>query len=172
MRGRNNSAPLFTVVGSDAKLEGTFEVADSIQIECEVGGRLRVGKRLVIGEKGSVRADVEAGDVVIYGRYEGKMVATGSVEITPTARVIGKIETDSLVISKGAVFNGNVAKLKKAQADRGLRPLSVGELEELIRLHPSWEGVDAPSRNGHVPELVSHTPTEDVNGSGARETLE
>ncbi|MFQ5961225.1 MAG: polymer-forming cytoskeletal protein [Candidatus Methylomirabilales bacterium] len=172
MLGRNNSAQLFTVIGSDAKLEGTFDVADSIQIECDVGGRLKVGKRLVIGEKGSVRADVEAVDVVIYGQYEGKMVATGSVEITPTARVVGKIETDALVISKGAFFNGNVAKLNKSQADGGLRPLSVGELEELIRLHPSREGGGPTSSNGHISELVSRTPTEDFNGSNARETVE
>ncbi len=69
MRGRNSSAQLFTVVGSDARLEGTFDVADSIQIVCVVGGRLKVGKRLVIGDRGSVRADVEAVDVIIYGQY-------------------------------------------------------------------------------------------------------
>ena len=85
----SNAPPIFTVIGSDAKLEGTFDVADSIQIECDVGGRLKVGKRLVIGDRGSVRADVEAVDVIIYGQYEGNMVATGSVEITPTGRVVG-----------------------------------------------------------------------------------
>ena len=116
---RNDRTPpaVFTVLGSGAKLEGTFEVADSIQIECEVGGQLKVGGRLVIGEKGSVRADVETVDAIIYGQYKGNMVATGSVEITPTGRVVGKIETDSLVISKGGFFNGKTLRLKEAQAE-------------------------------------------------------
>ena len=111
-----NAATLFTIVGSAAKLEGTFEVADSVHIECEVGGRLKVSKKLVIGERGFVRADVEALDVIIYGQYEGNMVATGSAVITPRGRVVGNIETDSLVISKGGFLIGNVSKLTESKA--------------------------------------------------------
>jgi len=122
---------LLTVDGSDAKLEGTFDIADSIQIECEVGGQMKVGKRLVIGERGSVRADVETVDAIIYGQYKGNMVATGSVEITPTGRVSGKIETDSLVISKGGFFNGKTVKLKEAQAEGGLPPADRPKRENL-----------------------------------------
>jgi cytoskeletal protein CcmA (bactofilin family) len=39
------------------------------------------------------------------------MVATGNVEIASTGRVSGSIRTDSLVISKGGFFNGNVTKI-------------------------------------------------------------
>jgi cytoskeletal protein CcmA (bactofilin family) len=100
-----------TIVGDHARLEGKFEVADSIQIECDVGGELHVGGRLVIGEKGVVNATVQTVDAIIMGRYEGNMVATGDVEITETGQVSGFIQTDSLVISKGGTFNGNVTKL-------------------------------------------------------------
>jgi len=41
------------------------------------------------------------------------MVATGNVEITETGRVSGNIQTDSLVISKGGFFNGNVTKINE-----------------------------------------------------------
>ncbi len=133
---------------------------------------MKVGKKLVIGERGSVRADVEAVDVIIYGQYEGNMVATGSVEITPTGRVFGNIETHSLVISKGGTFNGHVAKLTEAEAERSLRPVSVVELGQIARLRRSKEEFDSTSRNGHVPELVSHESAQDFNGSGARERVE
>jgi cytoskeletal protein CcmA (bactofilin family) len=103
---------LLTIVGEHAKMEGKFEIADSIQIECAVGGELNVGGKLVIGEKGIVTADVETVDAVIMGVYEGNMVATGNVEIATTGRVSGNIRTDSLVISKGGFFNGNVIKIK------------------------------------------------------------
>lgn len=101
---------LLTVMGDSAKMEGKFEVADSIHIECEVGGELVVGGQLVIGEKGVVNANVQTVDAIVQGAYEGNMVATGNVEITATGRVVGNIETDSLVISKGGFFNGNVSK--------------------------------------------------------------
>jgi len=107
---------LLTVVGATAKLEGKFEVADSIHIECEIGGELTVGGQLVIGEKGVVNANVQTVDAIIRGAYEGTMVATGTVEITATGRVNGNIETDSLVISKGGSFSGNVVKPGGRQA--------------------------------------------------------
>ncbi|MGH7405995.1 MAG: bactofilin family protein [Candidatus Methylomirabilales bacterium] len=109
---------LLTVMGGDARLEGKFDITDSIEIECKVGGELKVGGKLVIGERGSVHADVRTVDAIIHGEYEGNMVATGSVEISPSGRVDGNIETNSLVISKGGFFNGNVVKLKETEEGR------------------------------------------------------
>jgi len=104
---------LLTVVGEFARMEGKFDITDSIQIECEVGGELNVGGKLVIGEKGVVHANVQTVDAVIMGQYEGNMIATGNVEIAETGRVTGNIQTDSLVISKGGFFNGNITKMNE-----------------------------------------------------------
>lgn len=116
---------LLAVTGNGAKLEGKLDIADSIEIECEIGGELKVGGKLVIGERGSVRADVETVDAIIHGMYEGNMTATGSVEITPTGRVEGNLKTNSLVISRGGFFNGNVAKLKESEVEAGKAPIQL-----------------------------------------------
>src|SRR5438270_14051645 len=110
------SITLLTVVGEHARMEGKFDITDSIQIECEVGGELNVGGKLVIGEKGVVNANVQTVDAIIMGQYEGNMVATGNFEIAETGRVTGNITTDSLVISKGGFFNGNITKINDAGA--------------------------------------------------------
>jgi cytoskeletal protein CcmA (bactofilin family) len=107
---------LLTVAGDRCKIEGKFDIADSIQIECEVGGELRVGGKLVIGEKGIVHANVETVDAIIMGHYDGNMTATGNVEIASTGRVSGNVKTDSLVISKGGCFSGNVSKINEGPA--------------------------------------------------------
>ncbi len=106
--------PLLTVFGNAARLEGKFTIGDSIQIECEIAGEINVEGKLVIGEKGVVRADVNTVDAIIRGQYQGDMVATGDVEITSTGRVSGNIVTDSLVITKGGFFNGNVTKMEQS----------------------------------------------------------
>jgi cytoskeletal protein CcmA (bactofilin family) len=125
---KSNSGPLLSIVGSSARLEGKFEIADSVQIECEVGGELTVGGKLVIGEQGVVNATVQTVDAIVMGVYEGNMVATGNVEIAETGRVVtGNIETDSLVISKGGFFNGNVIKSKGDDAATGPRPVHLVE---------------------------------------------
>ncbi len=118
---------LLTVVGDHARMEGKFDIADSIQIECEVGGELNVGGKLVIGQKGVVSADVRTVDAIIMGQYEGNMVATGNVEIAATGRVSGNIQTDSLVISQGGFFNGNVVKIKDQEIQKGPRPVYLVE---------------------------------------------
>src|SRR2546427_3808837 len=100
--------PLLTVVGDHARMEGKFEIADSIQIECEVGGELNVGVKLVIGGKGAGNANVKTGGAIIIGRYEGNNVATGDVEINETGRGNGNNQTHSPVISEGGVFHGDV----------------------------------------------------------------
>src|SRR6478752_2536794 len=113
MTTENGSKPmsitLLTVVGEHARMEGKFDITDSIQVECEVGGEMNVGGKLVIGEKGVVNANVQTVDAIIKGHYQGNMIATGNVEITDAGRVTGNITTDSLVISKGGFFNGNVS---------------------------------------------------------------
>jgi cytoskeletal protein CcmA (bactofilin family) len=104
------SSTLLSIVGQQSRVEGKFEVADSIQIE-----------------HGVVTADVRTVDAVIKGRYDGTMVATGNVEITATGRVSGNLETDSLVISQGGFFNGNVAKIREQEAHAGPRPVHLVE---------------------------------------------
>lgn len=122
---------LLAIVGQQSRVEGKFEVADSIEIECEIGGELTVGGRLVIGEQGVVTADVHTVDAVIRSRYDGNMVATANVEITATGRVSGNIETDSLVISQGGFFNGTVAKIREQDAHAGPRPVHLVEDKRL-----------------------------------------
>src|SRR3954466_108971 len=112
--GKPASMTLLTVVGEQARFEGKFDITDSIQIECEIAGEMNVGGKLVIGEKGVVNANVHTVDAIIMGQYEGNMVATGNVEIAETGRVTGNITTDSLVISKGGFFNGNITKMNEA----------------------------------------------------------
>ncbi len=124
------AVPLLTVIGKVARLERTFTIADSIQIECEVAGEIRVEGKLVIGEKGVVQANVHTTDALIRGQYEGNMVATGNVEITATGQATGNIETDSLVISKGGFFNGNVTEIHGgAEAIADLRSIGPAHVE-------------------------------------------
>ncbi len=106
------NGPLLTVMGQSARLEGKFNITDSIQIECELAGEIRVEGKLVIGKNEVVRADAHPKEAIIMGQYEGNMVA-GNVEITSTGRVTENIETDSLVISTGGFFNGNVTKMRE-----------------------------------------------------------
>jgi len=144
---RGASAPaLLMIHGASAKIEGIFEVEESIEVQCDISGELRVGGTLVIGERGNVSADVTTVNAVINGTYAGNLKASGSVEIAATGRVSGTLESSDLMIAKGAVFTGSVTHLDQATAEQSIsdavlpqtniladveKPISVTRLIEL-----------------------------------------
>ena len=118
-RTRNSSRPTFAIRDPKARIEGTFETSDSIEIGCEMSGDIKCGQ-LVISETGNVRATVRAVDAVIEGRFEGDIVATGSIEVTATAVVSGSVQTNSFVVQRGARFTGSVQQLQEQRAQAPL----------------------------------------------------
>jgi cellulose synthase (UDP-forming) len=101
---------MLTVWGGGARLDGKFEIDDSIEVRCELSGEVSVGGRLVIEEGGVVNATVRTVDAEIRGTFNGDLIATGGVHITETGRVTGNIQTEELVIARGGFFNGNVTR--------------------------------------------------------------
>ena len=145
---------LLTVSGDYAKIEGSFEIADSLEVECEIGGELNVRGRLTIGQNGAVNANVRTVDAMIRGTYEGNMIATGNVEIAATGRVTGNITTDSLVISKGGFFNGNVTRIKE-------------EDKKEVRKDPAGDGLHGEQPSSPTRTLV-HVTTSSRGASRCR----
>ena len=102
---------LLTIQGNSAKINGEFLVNESIEIDCEVQGKLEVQGKIIIQKNGFVKAEVKTESVEIIGRFEGSLEASGNVDIKETGSVFGNIKTDSLIISKGGVFSGNVERM-------------------------------------------------------------
>jgi len=109
--GSEESRTLLTITGDSAKLEGKFNISQSIDIDCDVTGELEVNGQIVIQKDGFVNADVKTIDAEIIGRYEGNMEASGNVEIKETGIINGNVKTDSLIINKGGIFSGNVTRI-------------------------------------------------------------
>lgn len=115
---------LLTITGDSAALDGKFKISQSIEIDCELKGKLTVDGKLTILGNGFVSADVKTIEAEIIGKYEGNMEASGNVEIKETGIAVGNIKTDSLIINKGGIFSGNVTRMseepvveKKGKAD-------------------------------------------------------
>lgn len=113
--GSGESRTLLTITGDSAKLEGKFNISQSIEIDCDVTGELEVNGQIVIQKDGFVNADVKTIDAEIIGRYEGNMEASGNVEIKETGIINGNVKTDSLIINKGGIFSGNVTRISAGE---------------------------------------------------------
>ena len=109
---------LSAYIDEASEIEGKYTFSGTVMLNGKLTGEIWSDDTLIIGEKGVVHADVKTVDAIIMGHYEGNMVATGNVEIAETGRVSGNIQTDSLVISKGGFFNGNVTKMNEHPGGR------------------------------------------------------
>ncbi|KKR08559.1 MAG: hypothetical protein UT32_C0001G0079 [Parcubacteria group bacterium GW2011_GWC2_39_14] len=95
-----------TLIGSSIKIEGDLVSNGSINVEGEVVGSLKTEKRLRVGEKAKVVADVKAQEAFISGTIQGNITVGGRLELSSTARVTGDIQSATLSIAAGAIFNG------------------------------------------------------------------
>lgn len=115
-KGSGEQRTLLTIIGDHASLDGKFKVSNTIEVDCELKGKLTVDGKLTIQKNGNVNADVKTNEAEIIGRYEGNMEASGYVEIKETGVAVGNIKTDSLIINKGGIFSGSVARINEQQA--------------------------------------------------------
>jgi cytoskeletal protein CcmA (bactofilin family) len=110
---------LNSIVGKGSVLEGNFEVQSSVRIDGRVKGNVKSGDTLIVGKDGEVEGEITAKNVVIGGRVNGKIDATGRVVLESTAVFTGDLKTGRLVIDEGAVFNGQCS-MKEAQPAQGV----------------------------------------------------
>jgi len=69
-------------------------------------GEVRSNGMLIIGEKAIVRADIQAGVVLVRGETQGTINAKIRIEAYSPAKISGKIYSPILVFGEGVIFQG------------------------------------------------------------------
>lgn len=95
---------------------GEFRFEGTLRVDCYISGLVRSDKgTLVVNETGEVDTDLFVPVAIIDGLVRGDIKATERVELGSCARVIGNIETPSLRIEPGAVFEGHCHFVQSSQ---------------------------------------------------------
>lgn len=95
-----------TIIGKDVVVDGDFTAAGSVRMDGTVEGNVKVGGHLLVGVSGKIHGDVEAASTAIGGEVMGNVTAPEKTELTSTARVIGDIRTNIIIIDEKAIFQG------------------------------------------------------------------
>jgi cytoskeletal protein CcmA (bactofilin family) len=102
----NQSLPAPARSSGPAPVPGEFRFEGTLRVDCYVTGLMRSQTgTLVVSETGEVDTDLFVPAAIIDGVVRGDIRAE-QVELGSNARVIGNIETPSLAIQPGAVFEG------------------------------------------------------------------
>jgi len=101
-------------LGSNLHVKGDIIGTEDLLIDGSVEGLVELDERkLTVGPRAKVTADINARDVVVYGFVKGNVHAKGRIEIKKDGSVIGNLTTAQIMIEDGADFKGSI------EIDRG-----------------------------------------------------
>jgi cytoskeletal protein CcmA (bactofilin family) len=96
-------------IGKTVVICGEIKGSEDLIVDGRVEGTVSLAEnRLTIGPSANVAADLAAKDVLIQGRVQGNVVATGRVELRAGCSVEGDIRALRLAVEDNAVFRGKV----------------------------------------------------------------
>jgi cytoskeletal protein CcmA (bactofilin family) len=107
MKGKDNNGSIDAFLGKNTSFNGTLIFDGLVRIDGNFEGNIKTPDTLVIAGSGNVKAEINAGDVKISGKFDGVINAKEKVELYKPAFVAGTINTPVFKVEEGVVFNGN-----------------------------------------------------------------
>jgi cytoskeletal protein CcmA (bactofilin family) len=98
-----------TAIGKSVTIRGELTGKEDLYMDGDIEGTITLSEsRLTIGPNAHILADISARDIVILGKVNGNVHATGRVELRQTAAVVGDIFAGRLSIEESATVKGQV----------------------------------------------------------------
>ena len=91
------------------RIKGEITGSEDLFIDGNVEGKVTFRNAvLTVGPNASVKGDIDAREIVVRGRVEGKLDGSERVQIWNSAKVNGDIRSQRIAIEDGAEFRGKV----------------------------------------------------------------
>ena len=106
----------YSIIGKSINVKGEITSSDPVYIYGNVEGSINApSHRVTVGKEGTVKADINAREVVIMGAVLGNVDADYRVEIRGEGSLTGDLGTHRLFIEDGAVLKGAVDVSKPSE---------------------------------------------------------
>lgn len=109
------------------KIKGEITGREDLLIDAQLDGHVHLDSATVtIGPNGRVDANIEAGEIIVYGEVTGGLQGRERVRIGPTGRATGDITCRRIFIEGGAEIHGRVevTRADESPASRAVVPTS------------------------------------------------
>ncbi len=96
-------------LGKDTEFEGKLNFNGTVRIDGHFRGEITaVEGTLVVGESGMIDADIHISHIFISGEIRGNIIADHKIDIHPSGKIFGNIQTPTLSLQEGGIFEGDV----------------------------------------------------------------
>lgn len=111
------------VIGRGMVIKGQINSREGMYVDGEVYGSLNLPDcRLTVGPHGRVDADSSAREIEILGSISGDLQATKKITIRKGGRLVGDLQTPSIVIEEGAYFKGKIEIINDEENEQPTPP--------------------------------------------------
>jgi cytoskeletal protein CcmA (bactofilin family) len=118
-------------VGSGTSVTGEATFKAMLRIDGHYSGRITSSSgTLLVGAGGQVDANVEVAVATIHGVVNGDIIAGQRIELGRAGKLNGNIQTPSLVIEQGGVFEGSCKMIQQKAASE--KPAKVERKETVL----------------------------------------
>jgi cytoskeletal protein CcmA (bactofilin family) len=97
---------LNALLGRGSEFEGKLTFEGTVRIDGKFTGSIMTNDTLVVGEGAKVSAEITCGTIIVHGEVVGNIKARTAIELHQPAKVRGNVETPSLMVDKGVIFEG------------------------------------------------------------------
>lgn len=95
------------IIAQGTKIVGTITTNSDIRIDGELEGDLVCKGKIVVGQQGYIKGNVDCANAEIMGNVNGKMIVNGTLSLKTTSKIWGQIKTKILSIEPEAQFTGS-----------------------------------------------------------------
>jgi cytoskeletal protein CcmA (bactofilin family) len=143
-------------IGKSVQIRGELTGSEDLYLDGAIEGTIDLRDHsLIIGPNGKIKAGITARDLVVHGKVEGNVTATGRVELRKSCTLIGDVSTQRIVIEDGAFFKGAIDIKEKTQNAEPRKPLAAA----------ASAGMSSGSSSGSSSGVASYSASPEKQGS-------
>ncbi|MDY7095436.1 MAG: polymer-forming cytoskeletal protein [Acidobacteriota bacterium] len=121
-----------------SNVQGDLHFENTFRIDGKFTGKIVSDGTLVVGEDGRLEGEVEVGQIFVSGRVDGQIKAQRRVQIAPNGQVYADVDTPTLMIEDGALFEGRCTmSARKAHKPSAPGPAAVTPITSQQKSQPA-----------------------------------
>ncbi len=96
-----------SLIGEGLSVVGTLHFGDGVvRLDGRLDGGIFGRGILIIGREGLFQGEMKVSTLILCGRIEGTVIASERAHITPTGKLLGRVQAPQLVIEEGGILEG------------------------------------------------------------------
>lgn len=112
------------VVSAGTKIIGDLVSIGDFRIDGTLEGTLKTDGRVIIGQDGYIKGNIECGNADVEGKFSGEFIVSNTLTAKSTANITGSVTVGQISTEPGATFNatcnmkGAIKELTKETNDK------------------------------------------------------